>query len=726
MPDATQTWHNKRFKTPTVLQMEAAECGAASLAMVLAYYGRYVPLEVLRTECGVSRDGSTASNILKAARRHGLIAKGFRKETEGLHDLPLPSIVFVNFNHFAVLEGMKSKFAYLNDPAAGHRKVPLEEFNQAFTGIVLTFERGPDFEKGGHKPNLYQSLARRFAGCHGAMLLVALAGLLLLFPGLAYPMFSKVFIDDVLIRGMHDWLRPLLIAMFLTALIDVALSWLKRYFLLRMNMRIALSGSSHFFYHVLHLPIPFFAQRFAGDIASRVQSNDTLAGLLSSDLLPAIVNMVTVLLYAIVMFQYSVLLTCLGIGFASLNLIALKLVSGYRKNLNSRLQQESGKIMGVTMNGLQMIETLKASGLEGDFFSQWAGYQAKLVNSQQRLSVSSQILSSLPTTLSSVNRIAILAVGALLVMNGRITIGILMAFQLLMARFMGPFGAFVRLGSRMQESQADINRLDDVLANPVDSRFERDEAAATEAVSGTLKLSGELELRHVTFGYTPTAPPLIQDLNLTLRPGTRVALVGGTGSGKSTVAKLVTGLYAPWEGEIRFDGHLMDSVPRRVFTNSVAMVNQDVFLFEGAIWDNLTLWDAAASQQDVIQAAKDACIHEDIVSRPGTYLSRVDEGGGNFSGGQRQRLEIARSLVGRPTLLVLDEATSALDPQTEKLVDDSLRRRGCSALIIAHRLSTIRDADEIIVLDRGRIVQRGTHDQLRSQEGLYAELIKSQ
>lgn len=426
------------------------------------------------------------------------------------------------------------------------------------------------------------------------------------------------------------------------------------------------------------------------------------------------------------MLQYSTFLTILGVAFASLNLIALKLVSDYRKNLNSHLQQQNGKLLGVTMHGLQMIETLKASGLEPDYFSQWAGYQAKVVNTQQRLSVSSQILSSLPTSLTALNRVAVLGMGALLIMNGSITIGILIAFQLLMAQFMLPFDNFVKMGSKLQESYADINRLDDVLANRTDTRFKKGSPASVEAVSRPAKLDGRLEMTNVSFGYSPLAPPLIEDLSISMKPGARIALVGGTGSGKSTVAKLVTHLYSPWTGDIQLDGQRLSDIPGHIFTNSVAMVDQEVFLFEATVWDNLTMWDDTASQQDVIRAAKDACIHDDIVSRPGGYMSRVDEGGTNFSGGQRQRLEIARALAGNPTFVVLDEATSALDPPTEKLVDDNLRRRGCSCLIIAHRLSTIRDSDEIIVLERGKIVQRGTHDQLRSQKGLYAELIKSQ
>ena len=664
--------------------------------------------------------------MVKAARKYGMTAKGFQKEPDDLHNLPLPMIIFWNFSHFVVLEGIKGKQAYINDPAGGPRKISMEELDKAFTGVVLTFEPGPEFNKGGRRPDIFRSLAERFSGCWQALLFVVLAGLFLVIPGLVFPAYTRIFIDDILVKGMESWLKPLVLAMGLTAIAHVILTWTQRYFLLRLQLRLALSGSARFFLHVFRLPIVFFAQRFAGDIAVRVQLNDNVAQLLSGNLAVTIVHLLTVVFYAVVMSQYSIFLTVIGIGFALMNLAALRFVSYRRKNLNMHLQQEYGKIMGVTMNGLQMIETLKATGAESDFFSRWSGYQAKVVNAQQRLSASTQMLSLIPTTLSSLNQVVMLSAGAFLIMNGHMTIGMLIAFQGLMTGFMTPFNTFVNMGSTLQETHADINRLDDVVANPPDGRFSGKGIGAGDPAAGEAKLTGRLELNKMTFGYSPLEPPLIKDFSLSLEPGARVALFGGTGSGKSTVATLVTGLYAPWDGEILFDGQRISDIPRRVFTNSVSMVDQDIFLFEGSVQDNLTMWDTTIFERDLIRAGKDACIHDDIVSRPGGYSATVAEGGGNFSGGQRQRLEIARSLAGKPSFLVLDEATSALDPPTEKQVDDNIRRRGCSCLIVAHRLSTIRDCDEIIVLDGGEVVQRGTHEELRDREGLYAELVKEQ
>lgn len=726
MPDVANVWKNKRVKTPTVLQMEAAECGAASLAMILACYGLFVPLEILRVDCGISRDGSKASNIVKAAQKYHLEAKGFLKEPADLFHYRLPMILFWNFNHFLVLEGIKGKWAYVNDPASGPRRLPLTELDASFTGVALIFQPGKDFKKGGEKPNLFRSLARRFSGCWTALAFVVTAGLLLAIPGLINPAYTKIFLDDILIEGMDHWLKPLLLAMALTALIQLGLNWIQRYFLLRLQIRISLSGSTRFLLHVLRLPIEFFTQRLAGDIAVRVQLNDKLAQLLSGQLAITVVNLFTVAFYAVFMFQYSLTLTLLGIGFAMVNLAALKFVSYRRKNLNMGLQKVRGKLNGFTMTGLQMIETLKAGGGEGDFFSQWAGYQAKLVTAEQRLSVSTQLLAVVPATLLSLNQVFMLFVGAELIMNGVMTIGILFAFQGLMMGFMQPFNHFVDMGSALQETHADIDRLDDVLVNPMDSCFSRAAQNETDLDDWPVRLTGRLDIRNITFGYCPLEAPLIRNFSLSLKPGARVALVGSSGSGKSTIAKLVTGLYQPWEGDILFDGRPMSAIPKPVLTNSVAMVDQDLFLFDGTVRENLTMWDSATSEKEITQAARDACIHEDILSRVGGYAGPVGEGGGNFSGGQAQRLEIARALVGNPSFLVLDEATSALDPQTEALVDDHLRRRGITCLIVAHRLSTIRDCDEIIVLDKGEVVQRGAHEQLRDQEGLYAELIQAQ
>ena len=712
---------SKPRRTPTILQMEAVECGAAALAIVLAHFGRWVPLEELRIACGVSRDGSKASNVVKAARRYGLVAKGFKKEPASLRTLPPPMILHWNFNHFLVLEGFRKGEVHLNDPAAGPRRVTEEELDQAFTGVVLTFEPGPEFQTGGEPPQLVRALKRRLIGATAALAFVVLAGLALVIPGLVVPVFSKVFLDSVLLESRREWLPPLLLGMGLAALLTGLLTWLQQSYLLRLESKMAVAGSSRFLRHVLRLPMEFFSQRFAGDISSRVGINDRVAQLLSRDLATNFLGAVMIVFFALLMVQYDLLLTLVGVVVVSLNVAALRWVSRKRVDGNRRLLQDRSKLYGTAIGGLQTIETLKASGGESDLYARWSGYQAKVVNARQDLERYTQMLDAVPPLLAAVNTALILGIGGLRVMDGVISLGALVAFQALMLSFMAPVNRLVSLGGRLQMVEGDMNRLDDVLRYPPEPGSEGEPEPPPPDFP--VKLAGRLELRNVTFGYNRLDAPLIEGFNLKLPPGARVALVGGSGSGKSTLAKLVTGLYKPWDGEILFDGLDRVEIPRSVLTNSLAVVDQSVFLFEGTVRDNLTLWDATVPLPEVVAAAKDACIHDDIAARPGGYDSQIDEGGANWSGGQRQRLEIARALVQRPTLLVLDEATSALDPTTEKLIDESLRRRGCTCLIIAHRLSTIRDADEIIVLDRGKVAQRGTHDQLKAVEGPYAQLI---
>ncbi len=714
----------KRAKVPTVLQMEAVECGAASLAMILAYYGKYVPLEEMRIACGVSRDGSKASNILKAARNFGLEAKGYRKEPEDLKTMQFPVIIHWNFNHFVVLEGFDRGYAYLNDPGSGPRSVPEEEFEQSFTGVVLTFEVGPDFEKNGGRPNVATALTKRLKGSELALTYVILVGLALVIPGLVIPVFSKIFVDDILLGGKGSWLGPLLLGMALTAVLRGVLTRIQQYYLLRLETKIALSTSAQFLWHVLCLPVEFFSQRYAGDISLRVQSNDRVAQLLSGQLATNALNLVMIIFYFALMVQYSLVLALAGAAAAVVNILYLKYVSRRRVDQNLKLQLDRGKLNGTSMSGLQIIETLKATGSESDFFAKWSGFQAKTLNAEQETGVSTQFLSAMPTFLSTLTNTVVLVLGGFLIFRGELTIGMLVAFQSLMTSFLEPVNGLVSLGSQLQEMEGDMSRLDDVLRYPVDGQTKED-LPGDGSNNYHHKLEGHLELRDLTFGYSRLEPPLIENFSLKLAPGARVALVGGSGSGKSTVAKLVSGIYRPWSGEILFDGKSRNAIPRAAINNSLALVDQDIFLFQGTIRDNLTLWDKTVSEFDMIRAAKDACIHGDITSRAGGYEHLLDEGGSNFSGGQRQRMEIARALTGNPSLLVMDEATSALDPMTEKLVDEGIRRRGCTCLIVAHRLSTIRDCDEIIVLERGKIVQRGTHDELKDIDGHYAELIKA-
>jgi len=707
----------QRVQTPTVLQMEAVECGAAALAIILEYYGRIVPLEILRQQCGVSRDGSKASSIVKVARTYGFKATGLRTEPNRLRDKPVPFIVFWNFNHFLVVEGFGDGIVYLNDPASGPRTVTEEEFDFGFTGVVLQFEPTEDFTKGGEKPTLRSAMLERLRGSELGTLFVLLVSLALVIPGIFAPIMVQVFVDDLLVNGVAS-IEYIVAIMLSLAVLTGVLTWLKQTYLLRMETKLAVRDSAAFFWHVLRLPITFFTQRFAGDIVSRVQINDRVATVLSRDVATNLLGIITVIFYAILMLQYDVLLAVIAIIIALLNFAALDYFSRRRKDLNQRLLQDRGKLTGTASNGLRMIETLKSTGSESDFFAEWSGYFAKSINAEQQLSWTSKLLVMIPTLLLAVNTTAILVIGSSRVIEGSMTLGMLLAFQAVSVAFLAPINNFVNLGATLQEVEGDIKRVDDVLKHEVEV-----EPPQLDNVPYN-KLSGFIEIRNLTFGYSPLEKPLLTDFSLSLKPGQRVALVGSSGSGKSTLAKLIAGLYTPWSGDILFDSKVADHIPRIVFSNSVAMVNQDIMLLEGTIRENLSLWDATIPQSQIIKAAQDAAI-DDMIAKCGGYNSLVAENGRNFSGGQRQRLEIARALAVEPTLLILDEATSALDPITESRISDSIRRRGCTTIIVAHRLSTVRDADEIIVLERGQIVQRGTHEELYAVEGVYRRLIKT-
>ena len=710
-------------RVPVVMQMEALECGAACLAMILAYYGRWVPLEQVRLDCGVSRDGSNARNMLRAARSYGLAAKGYKFEPEDLKKSgKFPCIIHWNFNHFVVLNGFRGNKAVLNDPARGTYAVSMKDFDDAFTGICLFFEPGEDFKPEG-KPRSMISYAReRLSGAGAAVAFAALTAVISALLGIITPVFSRVFLDRLLTGENPDWLMPFTLALAGISVIQLVAAWMQAVYSLRINGKLAVVGNSTFLWKVLRMPMEFFSQRMAGDIQGRQSANAEIAGHLVNTFAPLALDAVMMVFYLAVMLRYSVLLTMIGLVSVFANLLLSGVISKKRVNITRVQMRDAGKLAGMTVAGIEMIETIKASGAENGFFEKWAGYQASVNASQVKFQRINQLLGLLPVLISSICGTAVLMTGVYLAMEGSFTAGMILAFQGFLASFVSPATTLIAAGQSLQEMRTDMERIEDVMKYPADTALE---ASADDGAEYS-KLTGAVELRHVTFGYSRLAEPLIIDLNMTLKPGSRVAIVGPSGCGKSTVSKLISGLYQPWSGEILFDGKPISQIDRSVFTGSLAVVDQDIILFEDTIANNIKMWDNSIEDFEMIMAARDAQIHEDIMQRDGGYQYKLAEGGRDLSGGQRQRLEIARVLTQDPTIIILDEATSALDAKTEYDVVKSIKDRGITCIVVAHRLSTIRDCDEIIVMEQGRVVERGTHEELMRRCGAYTQLVSNE
>lgn len=705
--------------------MEAVECGAASLAMILASYGRWIPLEQMRVDCGVSRDGSNLFNILKAARRHGMVAKGMKMTVEMLAQIGSPCILHWNMDHFIVLKRVKGKGDnlryYVNDPARGSVKLTHDEVSRSFTGIALIMEPSADFRREGHQPSILSFVNKRLKHAREMMLFTFVTGLLLAVASVSLPIFSQLFADVILPGRNPDWVSPFFITYAAVIAYQMVIQLLQGTYAVRLRHQLSIDAYSQFLWHVLRLPMRFYSQRYAGDIIMRLRSAETIPETLVGQLAPLLTNILLLVIYLVFMLVYSLPLTAVAIGATVLNMIIARFVTRKQVNMSRLNERNANKLAGVTMNSLSSIETIKAAGAEEGFFKRWAGLYAVKTNNQFEIETVNMWLGILPALVTTIANNVILVLGTYYILEGQLTIGMLMAFQGFMGSYMSPVTTLIGSMQEFFGMRVQMERLEDVYKAEPDTISPLEDTRPL----GTGKLNGEVELRSVTFGYNVLSDPLISDFSLCLKPGQSVAFVGASGCGKSTIAKLVSGLYQPWSGEILFDGKPMKDINRNTFVNSVSVVDQDVVMFEGTVADNIKMWDESIEDFSMILAANDAQIHKDIASRPGAYQTHMEGQGRNFSGGQRQRLEIAAALAKEPTVLILDEATSALDTNTEEMVMQAIKRLGVTLIIIAHRLSTIRDCDEIIVLDKGRVQERGDHDSLMQSQGYYYQLMQN-
>ena len=710
-------------KVPVVMQMENLECGAACLTMVLSFYGKWLPLERVRTDCGVSRDGSNAKNIILAARSYGFRAMGYKYELEQLREnATFPCIIHWEFNHFVVLCGFRGNKAYINDPARGSLRLSMEELDRGFTGICLEFCPDEGFVPEGRQVSMTSHAKKRLKGMAAPVAFVVFTITVGNLAGIIRSGFARVFMDQLLTGQDPSWLIPFTIGLGALGAVQIILAWLQAVYSLRINGKMAVVGSAEFMWKVLRLPLEFFSQRMAGDIKQRMETNASISGELVNTIAPLFIRTVLMIFYLAVMFRYSVLLTFVGLLSIAADVLVSQIVTAKRVNITRVILRDKGKLNSATMSGIEMIETIKASGAENGFFEKWAGYQAGVNTGQVRYARMIQYFRLIPSAVSKLVNTLVLILGVFLTMRGEFTVGMILAFQGFLSAFTEPANELIGAGETIQELRTDIERVEDVMRYPVDCEL-------TTHISGektVSKLSGSVTMRDVTFGYAKLSDPLIEHFDLELAPGSRVAFVGASGCGKSTLANLISGLYKPWSGEILFDGIPISDIDRAVFTGSVAVVDQDIILFEDTIANNIKMWDSSIEDFEMIMAARDAHIHEDIMQREGGYRYRLTEGGKDLSGGQRQRLEIARVLAQDPTVIILDEATSALDARTEQEVMTSIKDRGATCIVIAHRLSTIRDCDEIIVLDKGKVAERGTHRELMAKNGMYARLVVSE
>lgn len=709
-------------RTPTVYQMEVSECGAASLSMILQYYGKYVSLEQLRIETGVSRNGCNAKNICIAAEKMGLEYNASSRPIEKmLFKAQTPCIIHWNYSHFVVFEGSSFGKYCINDPQRGRRRLTKEELEEGYSGTVLEFKPTDNFKKDGKKKSLFAFMRSRLEGQKLTLLALFLMQIALIAPGILNPVFDQVFLDDILFEQDYTWLKWLLLIMIFTALYDAYFTYINSRITLLLKTKMSLISTDKMIAHLLRLPMDFFEQRFAGDIVNRVQNNAAVSDFLAGKLVGTLISLITASVYFVIMLFYSPILSLVGLAFSTVSVIIAILTSRKIKNTTMKFSMDSGKLYGALYNGLSASSSLKAVGAENEYTARMLGYYAEVSNNDQKLGMMQTTLGIIPSTLKTVNSVVLLIWGSKYVVDGSLSIGMLMAFTGFLSSFSSPFEDIVSFVRNIQQIKIDMLRVEDIMNYREEDNYvaEKDESLIGK------KLRGEIELENISFSYGKLDKPFIKNFNFHLDSGKTVALVGPSGCGKSTVSKMLSCLYRPWTGDILLDGIELEKVPQEVIASSISVVTQTISLFDGTVYDNIAGWNSVLNEEDIIQAAKDACLHDEITMKQGAYDYMLVENGSNLSGGQRQRVEIAKALATNPTVIIMDEATSALDTTTEKQILDNIKRRHCTCVIVAQRLSTIRDCDEIIVLDHGVIKERGTHDELLNiKNGMYRKLIK--